>query len=567
MENLNLYIGCLIVVLVTGYRFNLAPPPKPSLPENLPRQLGTILNWFQYKKGISSPLFPPPRVNTTLFKFWLYRAAFTLFGLLVYLAMYKFPKLADEVQNIINLATQSNLPVLKNSGPVVMAFIVSVVFPIIPPFMGADRSLRRILFDRASIPAQHLRERNRLRKADYEARPKVLDVVKKNLQADGFAAYDIVYEAMPSTRSLWTKVSVLMEDISEWQGMDKYKTAFALLKERDSETLSVDRITEAYEALKGNARECFAGLRSQANAQETQKREEAFREECKELLVAIYDLLSRVSLKSHFTDSERIKCAAEIGFKLEGRPGGPVPDSNDLIALALVLSGVCLLPLSARVGIGRAIMITVIIFAAVLIPILIADRFPRFVSRRNGYIPSVAYPFVSGLSIAVITVTISVAYSSVAFAEFMIAEADLFNLAKGWTRYIGRSYPWTALPVLYAILIASRIRTGSYPDTTGLRGFQRYCAWGCFLDAGIFLICTIGVMVTFVMPRLSGLRPDAAGAAQWELLIRPALVSFALGFFVPTWYRAKSLRMKEAASAKQAVQRDTGTGLMKLSHN
>jgi len=257
MENLNLYIGCLMVVLVTGYRFNLAPPPKPSLPEKIPRQVGTILNWFQFKKGTSSPLFPPPRANTTLFKFWLYRAAFTLFGLLVYLAIYKFPKLADEVQNIINLATRSNLPVLKNSGPVVMAFIVSVVFPIIPPFMGADRSLRRILFDRASIPAQQLRERNRLRKADYEARPKVLDVVKKNLQADGFAAQDIVYEAIPSTRSLWTKISLI----------------------------------------------------------------------------------------------------------------------NDLIALGLVLSGVCLLPLSARVGIGRAVMITGIIFAAVLIPILIADRF------------------------------------------------------------------------------------------------------------------------------------------------------------------------------------------------
>ena len=567
MENFNFYVGCLTVVLVTGYRFNLALPPEPFLPEGVPRQLGTILNWFQFKKGLSATLFPPPRANTTLFKFWLYRAAYTLFGLLVFLAIFKFPKLAKEIQEIINFAAGSNTPVLKKSGPFVMAFFVSVVFPIIPPFKGADRSLRRCLFERASIPAQQFRERNRLRKAEYKVKPKVLEVVKNNLQADGFDANDVVYEARPTTRSLWTKTSLLMEHIAAWQAKDKYKTAFALLKERDSEMLSVDRVTETYEALKGNARECFAGRGSQSGIAETQKRNEAFRGECKELLVAIYDLLSRVSLKSHFTDSERIKCAAEIGFKLERRPGGPVPDSNDLIALALVLSGVCLLPLSTRVGFGRAAMITGIIFAAVLIPILIADRFPRFAFSRNGYSPSVAYPFASGLTVAVITATISITFSSISFGDFLNANADLFDLTKGWSRYIGRSYPWTALPLLYAVLIASRIRTGSYPDTAGLRGFRRYCEWGCLLDAGIFLTCTIAVMVLVVIPRLSELWPNQAAPTEWTLLLRPALVSSVLGFFVPTWYRANSLRMKQAASAKHPAVDETGNDLMGASPN
>jgi len=551
MDNLNFYIGCLIVLLVTSYRFNLAPPPKPVLPENLPRQLGLFLNWFRLKRSTSSTLFPPPRANTTLFKFWLYRAAYTVLGLIVFMAIFKFPKLADEVQKILNFAPESNIPVLKNSGPVVLAFIVAVVFPAIPPFVGADRSLRRYLFERASIPAQQLRERNLLRKAEYEIDPKVLRVVKNKLQADGFDAGDIVFEAMPTTRSLWTKIAVLMEHISEWQGQDKYKTAFALLKERDSDVLSVDRVAETFEALKGNARECFAGKRSQVSGSEMKKREDAFRGECKELLVAVYDLLSRVSLKSHFTESERIKCAAAIGFKIEPRPGGPVPDSNDLITLGLVLSGVCLLPLSYRVGFGRAVMITTIIFTAVLVPILIADKLPRLPFLRNGYTPSVAYPFVSGLTVMALTVTISSVYSSINFAEFFISGADLFDFTKGWKRYIGRSYPWTALPVLYAILIASRIRTGSYPETSGLRGFRRYRAWGCFLDAGIFLICATGVMILFVMPRLAGLWENPQAATDWTLLIRPGLIASTLGFFVPTWYRAKSLSRKQAAPSSQ----------------
>ncbi len=217
---LELFIGCLVVVLVAGYRFNTAPPPKPLIPEGIPRWLGMILGFFHVKKGPSSPVFPPPRANTTLFKFWLYRSAYVLAGLLVYLSIFKVPGLADEVQKIMAYAPGLNTPVLKNSGPVLMAFFVAVVFPIIPPFKGADRSLRRCLFERASIPAQQLRERNRMRKAGYEARPEVLQALVTKLQADGFDRSDIVYEQNPTTRSLWTKASLLMEHIALWQGQD-----------------------------------------------------------------------------------------------------------------------------------------------------------------------------------------------------------------------------------------------------------------------------------------------------------------------------------------------------------
>jgi hypothetical protein len=330
--------------------------------------------------------------------------------------------------------------------------------------------------------------------------------------------------------------------------------------------LSVDRVTEAYEALKGNARECFASMRNQPDLSETQKREAAFRRECRELLIAIYDLLSRVSLKSHFTDRDRVKCANALGFKLNHREGGPVPDSNDLIALALVLCGVCLLPLSTVVGPGRAVMIAGIIFAAVLIPILIAVRFPKFAINCHGYSPSVAYPATSGLATVVFTVAVSITYSS--FGGNDPLNAQLIDFAQGWNRYINRSYPWTALPALYAVLIACRIRTGSYPDTTGLKGFRRYREWGCFVDAGVFLACTIAVMIIFVMPRLETVWIDRAENISWKLLIRPSLVSFSLGFLVPTWYRANAKRKRKTVSTPQNAGKETkkliteaGTGI------
>jgi hypothetical protein len=473
--------------------------------------------------------------------------AYTFTGLAVYWALYKIPRVAAEVQKIIDLAGGPDTPVLKDAGPVVLAFIVAAVFPEIPPFKGADRTVRTILYERACIPAQKLHERNRLKLATYKVDAKELEAVRKNLEAEGFDRRDLVYEGEPTVRSMWTKISLLIAYIARWQGKDKFKTAFALLRERDSGTLSVDRVTQVYEALKGNAKSCFREMRDHPDEPETEARAQAFRRECKELLMQIYTLLSRVSLKSHFTDRERIKSMAKIGFVLEPDEGGPLPDPNDLVALGLVLGVVLIVPLSARLGAERALMIGVITYTAVLIPILIANRYPEFALNPGRGTPAVAFPVVSGFVAAAIGMVFAVTWNAL-----HPESGALIDFANGWSSYASRAYPWSTLHALYAVLIAWRIRTGTYPDPIKLKGVARYREWGNVWDALIFAGCAVALMVLFVRPQLAVLWERPEVASNWRILIMPGIVAFALGFFVPTWYRAHMMKKKVSEDLQPA---------------
>jgi hypothetical protein len=551
MMDLNVAIGALIVFLVACYRFNAAPPAKPCLPEGLPRLVGTVKTWFQWREEPASALFPPPRANTTLFKFWLYRVAYTCTGLAIFGALYAVPGLADELQKIINLAGGPETPILRDAGPVVMAFLVVAVFPEIPPLKGADRTIRRLLYERAAIPAQQLSELNRLKEAPYKANPEVLGAVRKKLAAEGFEEADLVYEATPTVRSLWTKASLLMAHLARWRGKDRYKTAFAVLRERDSDKLSVERISEAYEALKGDAKVCLRALRTRPSDPETEGREAAFRRDCKELLWHIYNLLSRVSLKSHFTDRERVRRMAELGFSIEPREGGPTPDPNDLVALALVLGAVLIVPLSRKLGVDRALLIGVITYTVVLLPIVLASRWPEFALKPGGASPALAFPVVAAVLAVVIGILFSVASNSIGLAD--PGGGPPLDFARGWAKYTGSSYPWSTLHALLAFLVAWRIRTGAYPDPTRLKGLARYQEWGNLWDAGIFVGCVGSLMVLFVRPRLAELWGNPAVKENWGLVLIPVLVAFAMGFFVPTWHRANLLRMAKATVEVQPV--------------
>lgn len=184
------------------------------------------------------------------------------------------------------------------------------------------------------------------------------------------------------------------------------------MRERDSDALSVDHIAAVYEALKGTAKACFRALREHPGLPETEACEEGFRRECKGLLGEIYNLLSRVSLKSHFTDRERMRCMAEVGFLLEPHAGGPIPDSNDLVALALILGVALVLPLSARVGLGFALVIASIMYTAVLTPIVLAHQWPAVAPGPGRGKIAVAFPALSGLIAAALGIGISVRVDS-----------------------------------------------------------------------------------------------------------------------------------------------------------
>ena len=527
-------IGIAIVFVVFLYRFGSAPSLQPVRSEGSSGFLADILKGRAFSGESMPSLFQPPRANTTLFKFKLYQTAYALVGLILYLLIKNVPGLADQIQQIVNLVPGSDLSIPGGAGPVVLAFIVAWLLPKVPPFKAADTCIRCMLYEYASIPAQQLRERNRLKKAEYVADQEALENVRRVLVADGFEPDDLVYNAETlTTQSLWTKASLLLEYIDQWQGQDKYSTAFALLKERDSTQLSIEVVKKNYEGFQGNAKACFEAMRKFPEAPETAVQEETFRRDCKELLEGIYDLLSRVSLHSHYSDRERVRAMNQIGFRLGVDEAGPIPNHNDLVWLAMILAAVFVLPLALYIGPGKAVMIGAIMFTTVLTPILLANNFPNLAAKPDSTTPAISLPVISFFMAIFFGFLISITYNAI----------DLGNLGGAWEHYKSRGYIWAIQYGLMAVLVAWRMHTGSYPETSQMKGIARYRVWGDLQDAAIFMVCTALVMVLVVEPQLLGTH----SLAEWKSVrqfVMPSVLSFALGFFVPTWYRANAKRMR-----------------------
>lgn len=523
-------IGFGFVLAIFLWRFNMVP----AAPVQLDAGAGfgaKLLKWFWADKHAASELFKPPRANTTLFKFRLYQFTYAMLGLATYLAFLKIPALRIELQQIIAYVNPAETLVIpEHVGPVVLAFVIAVLLPLIPPFSVWDAAIRFLLYERAAIPAQQLRERSRLKRAPYVVNAEDLVSVQKCLGAEGFDPKDIAYDVQnPSTCSLWAKAALLMEGIGHWEARNKYKTAFAILKERDGATSSIDALKTNYWALQGDAKACFEALRDAPNEPESAAREEAFRQNCKALLNQVYDLLSRISLHAHYSERERVREMNQLGFGIKLDWGGPVPGYNDLVWLAMVLGLVLVLPLANNVGLAKAVVIGGMMFVTVLTPLVLVSQWPSLASKAENGLPSITFPVLSAVVAMLLGMLISVGYRALLSGD----------LAAGWNSYLENSSAWTWLLGLVAILIAWRMQAGTYPNHAQLQGMARYRLWGSLTDAGIFGVGVALLMWLLVLPMLQ-VEPGAAG--YWRRLLLPVLTAIAVGFIVPTWYRAQTRR-------------------------
>ena len=544
-------LGMLLVALVALRRFAEAPPLRRSTPVGRSRTAGIVLNWFQLTSEPDRGLFPPPRANTTVFNFWLYAGLYAAAGLAVYMAILEIEPIRAQTASIVALIgglipagagdiTDAIKVGLGNASPLVLAFVVSLLLPLIPPARGIDADIRRFLYTRASIPGQQLRERNRLKEAEFKVTDRI-DAVEGKLVGEGFDPVDLAYDETAATaQSLLMKASLLIDQIRQWSTRQKYKTAFAVLKDRETATLSANSVEQAYGSLRGDAKSCFDAMRANPEAPETKAREDTFRQNCKELLIQIYDFLSRVSLHSHYTDRERVASMRRMGFQLRLQKKSPIPDLNELVCLGIILAAVVVFPLWINLGFGRAVAIAVIVFSTVLTPILIAHKIPRVTRTWEGPAPAVAFPALSGLVAVIVGLTISFG---------ILFEGDL---ATRWETYtIRRVYQWSALHALIAILVAVGMRTGSYPSATAGDWIARSRQWGSLQDAAIFGICAAALRAAFMAPEVMAIE----GSLDWITTLRrfavPTVMVAVIGFFVPTWYRASILRIKEREGTAQ----------------
>ena len=484
-----------------------------------------------------APLFIPARAHTTLFRYRLYQTAYITIGLVLFWAVHSIEPVREEIQIIINGFGFNDMPFIGESGALVLATFVVFILPNIPPFSWADGTIRRLLYDRAKIPAQQLREMHRLKLGEFNPPKQNIDDVRRTAVDEGFLSEDIQYNAdQCTTASLWCKCMLLIRQIKLWQAEDKYKTAFAALMDESGDYQSVSVLLNRYTDLLPKARYFFIAKRGEENLEpdELKSLEDDFRGYCKEILVECYKLMSRISLHSHYTDHERVRCFNKIGFALKESEAGPIPDLNDLLILMLLLGVLIVIPLSQPTGLLKALMIGGILLSAVLTPVVLARIFPSLnsSSRARYYSPNLVFPMLSGLTAA-----------GVGFLILSVAggflPADTYCAHSGLARYTNCSYPWSYLHGGLAFLLALRMRSGSYPDINQLKGWRRYRIWGDFTDA---VICTAGLLliVSFaVLPALDSLKQEISYDKQLGILLRVSAVAFFMGFLVPTWYRAR----------------------------
>lgn len=537
-------ITCALVVLLSAMlRFN---NPYIMLAKISGLKLSDHLkNIMSPSYGKQNLILRPARANTTIFRYRLYQLMYAIIGMLVYLILVFMPDILLQVQQIINYFYE-DAPKMTNAGPLVIAVFV-IFLPKLPPFHWADVKLRSLLYERALIPAQQLREMHRLKMAAYYPPVNIIKRVQELAVANGFDSTDISYNnEFATTHSLWSKCTILIEQIKIWEADDHYKTAFATLKESETEARSVDAVKDIYRNIVVDARVYFSELRLHNNEKTTEleQREMELRNNCKILLEKVYALLACVSLHSHYSDRERIFKFDKLGFKLTSE-NGPIPNSNDLLYLAIIMGIVLVLPLAYKLGLVKAIMIGTIMFSAVLTPIILAHLCPKICGsnadnehNQYHYLPNIKFPLLAGIMAAFLGFMIF-------FIGGQFLEPSNFCSYTGYERYTNCSYPWGFIHAGIAIILAIRLNTGAYPDVKKLQGFQKYRLWGNFKDAIICLLLLLLITIFLVIPQLEALRGNTIDNIEYfKMVLRISLMGFVLGFIVPTWYRAQNRSVK-----------------------
>lgn len=539
--------GFCIALLGFMARFN-HPPPRlvPFAPKGA-KILDRAKPWVLVDKEHLFTQNLPPRSNTTFFRYHLYRLVYAISGGLLYLGLITAPEVSQQLADVVGLFKNELPEGVVAASPLATAFFVFMLLPIFPPFNVVDARIRGFLYTRAQIPAQQVRESNRLKNAPYNPPEKFLGKLKTHAKADGFSVSDFIYDpGKKDTRSLWTKSACLMACIEDWRANDHYQSAFDQLRDLSThDKRCVELLREEFIPLRQEAQTFFSQQRNQntVGSKNLGKQESIFRDLCKTYLSHAYCLLSRVSLHTHRSDRERVDRFRELGFHLDPHPS-PLPDANDLVMLALLLGLIFILPLALITSVPKAMMIGLIIYSAILTPIVLLKLCPRLARRSNGHTPALAFPLLAGAVAALTGVLIQFGYVCVTGTG-----GDATCLQAVLTRIETQSYPWSIMHAAIAILLAWRIRLPRRPVKKTRVAWRRFRQWGDPREAAIFSGLLSVVFLLVVFPLLANLQTDIELLAVWPWPLRPflivALLGGVVGFLVPTWYRTQAKRPEE----------------------
>jgi hypothetical protein len=478
-----------------------------------------------------------------------YYPAVSLYGAIA-LGVFAFLLLSPPALNRL-LATSSAIVEVplwaRESPPLLVALILTVLLPKIPILAGIDEWFRIRLQRMAAIPHEVRRLTAELRRAPFRVKTEHQRELTEAMVDKGFEAADVRFEEGSTPHYLWTKLAMLMRELDSWEADARF-TSYVLTYPNEFNALKL-----RYDSLLPRARRCFSLLRDLATDTETAKNGGAvyayrddFVHEVEGLLNHVHEAISNAVLLCEFTQRARVSQLIKLGFSLE--PWQPRRLTlNELLGLFTGLTVVYAFGFVVMRHLSQpgelldphlfvlAILIAAIYCLAVWCAIYPKSRWSCARRHSENGRPWGWY-LLSGVAAATAGTLVSVMNQLV---------TQRFDVVKAWEGYWQLS-PWAIMTFATAYGLAFFTDDEPQDGYMGLLAAGRL-RWIEAIGMTIVLATTAwfvhSLLVSMHGTALALHRADPSvqvlpvrGLRDIELLT--VIIGFAIGFLVPTWYRS-----------------------------
>jgi hypothetical protein len=469
----------------------------------------------------------PARSETT--------ASWYYFGLAIYVAAFLLPYSVAAAYSALRLPGWG-LPLL-------LAVLVAMVAPRVPPLSWADAWLRRQLRDLVGAPTAAWRLADELLAADFRPGDEVQGEVRALLKRRGYDPDERWLPPAEPMRALWLKAAVLFQQVRDWDRDEEYRDfvqgtshEFDRLRARfDHLSLkvvralrTVDRLGALYCELAApvSGAPPAAGARAAGDRDRDVKAivDEVLGDAADDVVSFLRELchyVSRGVLAATLTSGGRLRRFASLGFALD-RPRRSIPSLlawaflayltlfvGFMVAPQLLPGAAAAAPMSGGEWSMRILMIVTIQVAALAVAIL-PKELVGFANEDFRGRPPLA--FIAGAGLAAVA-----AGGALQFVFFLLtSEADAARALEAWRQ----SAPWLLTALATASTAAFLVQDSRW---SAVRSWRRRR----LLDAAAMaLALALAVQAAVALGAPSRLEP------HWRLVLS-LLIGVVIGGTVP----------------------------------
>jgi hypothetical protein len=509
----------------------------------------------------------PYRISRSTTTAASYYTALSLYGAIA-LAVFAFlllsPQALDRLVATAPAIGEGIPPWARQSPPLLVALILTVLLPKIPILSSMDEWFRTKLQRMAAIPHEVRRLSAELRRAPFRVSAERERELTDALTAKGFESADVRFEAGSAPQHLWTKLSMLMRELDGWDA-DTQFTSYVLTYPNEFTALRF-----RYEALVPKTVKCFSLLRElTADPEPTRKGGAiyAYRDdvvhEIEALLKDVYEAVSHAVLLCQFTQRARVSQLIRLGFGLDPEPPRRLT-LNELLGLFTGLTIVYAFGfVLMRHGGGRidpklfvlALMIAAIYCIAVWCAIAPKARW-RSARRSAAHDRPWGWYLLSGLMAAGSGALIAYLFRLVTYRGDVVAAWELYWQTSPWAimtfatayglAFLADDEPGDGFR---GLLTPARLR---WAEAVALTAVMCVAAW---------LVHELLLSTRDAALALRAANPDMPVQAVRPLRdieLMTMVIGFAIGSLVPSWYRTEPIEAPRPASLRQVPALNAG---------